>query len=929
MTETYNRNGDRVLLKDYINELANSVESEIQRLNLNEKSATQFRNSYNEMVQGLQNGTLIYNPSGGFYDLTRKAYNADSGKFDSYGKVAFFMGKTLRNMSKIEDKNLDDLINERLFTNKESFYRQDVNDLTSNINRSKELTRKIQNLLSDWNNISKNYSPEYSAKKKSQLERAIQILDAGVDDTEYSELADILPQSYEWLQVVTKKPEEKKFEGLEGFLPWVSSQKKVYNGIQEEDLTEYYQTHPNLRYGEWSKNKLVELINKYTPDQKVQLLKFSVNNSNIKHSGQIKEFKGQIGGTQFDRGTFIAYVINSIKDQLINLGNDNYLIPGLSNPDGSEYVYNKKDQKLIRIGWHQIDYIKNQLLSQYYNQFNQSFIDPTIIAAYQDLLPKKKKGGILKASDGTKLIEDLLPNFLFDRYNISGEFDGNFPIPGSSSKRATTLGTGDNKPEASAVNALKRMINYVQSGKHLIDIGNVYSNWKVLNNDKGINDFLTYYNNKIKNIISLGRNRYNALITTKDSDNKPVMPEGYSQFNLDFDEIYKSMSGELSNDLDNGGFALSFDNNSKDLAGTSTLLRNALYFLNDEDRADLRSLVLDNEYNIWINNDGTLSVKTTDEVKPTDEVKSEDIKPEEEPVDEWAKARRIINTPVPDEGSKVDPVGTSPKIELQKGKNPLILRPDVPINMTLQANAQEQIRKTLHRGYDNPAMVEAPWYHTNVYGNQHAVDVTNQQAADIQHQAANGQYSSVNDMMRGMFQANKLASDVKLKGTEAFDQQWEKYRDLQRQLQWKTEEARVNKNNQNRLAEAQARQKSAEIDAAAIRTTTQNTLAGIDNLGQDIYNYWKDTAEKKNQAVAYANDYATSLGNLQEQKVVRDKYNNIIKTYGEDTSKWPKNIYDDYMDLYNKAIMNGSIRRSFGALRAIGIDTAELPAILS
>ena len=426
----YQRGNDQVVLDNYINRLESGFNDWLDSKKLKDKQKTEVRQAYQEMIQALNSDpTSLTAVLGGGFENTKGWTNASKG-FDKYGVAANYFGETLREMStykKPETKSTKIKYdrNSALITPKEQrnmlgteylpFINLDKYDEATQTrgitNRKAQIISGLQDILNNLNNTREFESDEDRTHAQKRINDTIKLLndtDANNDWFTLSQLGITNPA--EWFYTGSiKKPEEEKPATNNGaqFERFMQQYHPVYNGTFMQNLVLQPQTNVNA-------TEVQKMFDGLTQQQLSAYLNDYISNRNYNFiaSPRFTQYFPNVNPTSLNKLTpsdFSRIIINSliskgIAKQFTYNGQQYYDLGFGPKDTNTSYVYNVNTNTISQIRQHEIPHWQQKFIDDYNSkvQPSQTNVENEYLKQYFPT-QYQKKGGILKAQNGTSL----------------------------------------------------------------------------------------------------------------------------------------------------------------------------------------------------------------------------------------------------------------------------------------------------------------------------------------------------------------------------------------------------------------------------------------------------------------------------------------------------------------------------------------------
>lgn len=928
---TYKRGNDEINFNDFIRQAEYGFNNWLDQTDLKDKYKSEVRAAYQDIINRMNQDPNSFTARlGGGFTNTAGITNKTDG-FDAYGIAAGYLGNTLRGMpvytkpevksDKTKYKRDGKLINSTIQSyiigdNPDNFIFLD-NDSFDEATGQRGMTHRIEQTLTglEWlkGRLKDYYDFDSEDEHKlaiDKINKAIGILKNGNPNDDWFVLGQLGFTNVDKYFLTGKEKRttplsqeeqtQKESSGAaQQFEDWMSTNRPFYSGsLDSISLTET---------GNATEEDKQELLNTFR----------SLTDNQIKHilGGFITHPEGNFTshrdilslGNILQKDKFTSHqVISGVIYWAIQRGlgkqlTDNvYYFPFTKSDrqDGSStvYVYDTSDNTIKEIDAQYVPEYRNEYLNAYKQSNPSSSIrNPKYSELYSDtgLYPSKKKGGILKAKDGTqtkdskkteenkikfnppefttppitdKMQEEFLSSNIYQPWielqygkNNKGEIwyaDDELPYWKGKrhDRRTSAIGTEPHTPSIREAYRIQR--NYIKSGNIVKDVRTAYQNWLKNNKEKSYKDFVDYYNAKVDNIRNLGITRFQ----------KGYGATGFSKLYDDFNELYSSNASVDTPNYEKGLLGKQY--NLRDINGSTMSLRNALAFLNDDDSKNLRSgTFIDKDPNniqFWVDNKGHLELRKPEQSQQVDSDK-----------DTTKKDTDKKGTADPSILDETQTKLQSPDVKANLNKQGVWdnLGPDLlgagRLAMSIRANnriarvVRESLRPKLHNTYE---------LYSPVTGAFSEMQLRNRQGADLLSQSYRPFTSDASSAVARMYEGQSKAIELQHLGFLADDKE---IRRTQAEALKKQEDNRArrtalgNENTDSIIANNQA---IAQLEASRLK---QN-WSSQDAYNQGIESRWRqDIAEKKDRSDKFALSVASDevedfRRNAMNQ--LRDKY---------------------------------------------------------
>lgn len=928
---TYKRGNDEINFNDFIRQAEYGFNNWLDQTDLKDKYKSEVRAAYQDIINRMNQDPNSFTARlGGGFTNTAGITNKTDG-FDAYGIAAGYLGNTLRGMpvytkpevksDKTKYKRDGKLINSTIQSyiigdNPDNFIFLD-NDSFDEATGQRGMTHRINQTLIGLEELKGRLKEYYDFDSEDEhkqaidkINKAIGILKNGNPNDDWFALGQLGFTNVDKYFLTGKEKrttplsqeEQTQIESsgaAQQFEDWMSTNRPFYSGSLD--------SIPLTETGDATEDDKQELLNTFR----------SLTNNQITHilggfithpEGNFTSHKDILSlGNILKKDKFTSHqVISGVIYWAIQRGlgkqlTDNVYYFPFTKSDGQDgsstvYVYDTSDNTIKEIDAQYVPEYRNENINDYkQSNPNSSIRNPKYSELYSDtgLYPSKKKGGILKAKDGTqtkdgkkteenkikfnppefttppitdKMQEEFLSSNIYQPWielqygkNKEGKiWYADNELPGSKGKRydRRTVKIGTEPPTPSIRNAYRIQRNYIKSGNIVKDVRTAYQNWLKNNKEKTYKDFVTYYNTKVDNIRKLGTTRFQQGYGAK----------GFSQLYNDFNELYSSNASVNTPDYDKG--LLGAEPTLRDINGSTMSLRNALAFLNDDDSKDLRlGTFIDKDpsnVKFWVDNKGHLELRKPEQSQQVDTDK-----------DTTKKDTTKKDTPDPSILDETQTKLQSPDVKANLNKQGVWdnLGPDLlgagRLAMSIRANnriarvVRESLRPKLHNTYE---------LYSPVTGAFSEMQLRNRQGADLLSQSYRPFTSDASSAVARMYEGQSKAYELQHLGFLADDKEIRRTQAeaLKRQEDNIARRTVVRKENTDSIISNN--QAIAQLEASRLK---QN-WSSQDAYNQGIESRWRqDIAEKKDRS----NQFALSVASDEVDDFRRNAMNQLRDKY--------------------------------------------------
>lgn len=950
---TYKRGNDEINFNDFIRQAEYGFNNWLDQTDLKDKYKSEVRAAYQDIINRMNQDPNSFTARlGGGFTNTAGITNKTDG-FDAYGIAAGYLGNTLRGMpvytkpevksDKTKYKRDGKLINSTIQSyiigdNPDNFIFLD-NDSFDEATGQRGMTHRIEQTLTglEWlkGRLKDYYDFDSEDEHKlaiDKINKAIGILKNGNPNDDWFVLGQLGFTNVDKYFLTGKEKrttplsqeEQTQIESsgaAQQFEDWMSTNRPFYSGSLD--------SIPLTETGNATEDDKQALLNKFgslTVDQIKHILGGFITHP----EGNFTSHKDILSlGNILKNGKFTSHqVISGVIYWAIQRGlgrqlTDNvYYFPFTKSDrqDGSStvYVYDTSDNTIKEIDAQYVPEYRNEYLNAYKQSNPSSSIrNPKYSELYSDtgLYPSKKKGGVLKAEDGTqtkdskkteenkikfnppefttppitdKMQEEFLSSNIYQPWielqygkNNKGEIwyaDDELPYWKGKRHDLRKPAIGTEPPTPSIRNAYRIQRNYIKSGNIVKDVRTAYQNWLKNNKEKTYKDFVTYYNTKVDNIRKLGTTRFKKGYNAK----------GFSQLYDDFNELYSSNASVNKPDYEKGLLGAQY--NLRNTNGSTMSLRNALAFLNDDDSKDLRlGTFIDNDpsnVKFWVDNNGHLELREPKQSQQVDSDKDTTKKGTADPsiVDETQTKLQS-----PDVKANLNKQGVWDNLGpdlLGAGRLAMSIR----ANNRIARAVRESLRPKLHNTYE---------LYSPVTGAFSEMQLRNRQGADLLSQSYRPFTSDASSAVARMYEGQSKAYELQHLGFLADDKEIRRTQAEALKRQEDNRARRTALGNENTDSIISNNQAIAQLEASRLK---QN-WGSQDAYNQGIESRWRqDIAEKNDRSNKFALSVASDeIEDFRKNAMnqLRDKYKQWQAADPEDRkdstfTDWATLNYDSY-----------------------------------
>lgn len=764
----YKRGNDDIELDNYIRQAESGFDDWLDRIDIKDKYKGAVRSAYQDMINRINTDPESFTArlGGGFTNTVGITNNPDEKGFDAYGIAAKYLGDTLRSMSvyskptvksnKTKYNRHSRLIDSKLQSeilgdNPEYFVRLDPYDKKAGkrglTNRYNYLTSKLgsyRDTLDNWefeNDEDKKYAQD-------QINNVISILQDDNPDNDYFALGQLGLNNLGAYLYTGDLEAPQTANPQNGGTPSAGGEGTPGSGGSSLNLDSPISLVDNSDkpIGEWTKNQLANGMRSFTNDDLLGWLQeylsnqsdYDVNNNKYMR----KLFPRNI--PTFNNGQVLQMLLQQMLDanMLVKIQDGIYYIPGCD-WQGTGYVWDQINRQIVNIDLNQIRSQKeggvlkasdgaNFPELKIENPVDPKTVTPTIpgIDSLQPLYDSFVSPAWARLNYGTN------PNNLDEEGNarVWGAFD---LLPGwqgsRHDRRTQNIGLDPQSPTINGAYQIQR--RYATSGDMTKDVRTAFQDWKKTNPNGTYQDFVNFYNDRVQKARDLSLTKYAK------GYNNTEFQDLYDNFNW----LYASSAAEYDPSKGHLGSEPGLSN----ILGSTMYNRTPLAFNSDEDLADLRlgTFVDDDSTQFWINNEGKLELRQAP-AKPTD--------PEEA-----KKKSDVIPTDVKFKTPPKDRTGLINQglIDLARAGR---LAASIYSNNRIAKIVDAQLKPKLHNTYE---------LHSPITGAYSEMQLRNNQAADVMHEASRAISSDASLAAARMLAGQKQAAELQQQGFLADDKE--------------------------------------------------------------------------------------------------------------------------------------------------------------
>lgn len=518
----YNKNYDYDQFKRDADE---GVQEYIASLKRGSKDYNQFMKAYSDIMEGIKDGTITFKDgryvdsksrysNESYYDAEGNKQTSKKSSKDYYGLMAnYIFGKQRRQKEYVtpEDKtkikwngssSIGQAITRNIF-NSDTWNNQDFMDLAtfnedgtvSEDPRYDKLMEAYQYVHDNFDNLFTGYTDTDKNSSLGYINDAIKSLKDKKVDHDYLTLRKAsgnLDYRSMFADKIVKQPEEEPQQQSETqrFIAWVTKKYPKYTGtLASRSLTD------PTPYGQDTLNKITKAINNLDSKDLLRIISQSLAGNGYTFNNELvlrDIFGDKNFGFSNQFGTNLALNALKSKGELISFDGDQahlYYIP-IKTGKNTGYVWNSNDNTISEMSYHDIPYQRQKIWQEWQNYNNTNTdTDPNNYYIQRYFTQQHKKGGILKASSGSSLLEndlsykvqlpwykqlfDFDPKKYISIYDTSTLVNGLLGDEDNNPWKSTKLGSnpGMYQPTTSNLNIFDIESNpyYTQFGKDLLD----------------------------------------------------------------------------------------------------------------------------------------------------------------------------------------------------------------------------------------------------------------------------------------------------------------------------------------------------------------------------------------------------------------------------------------------------------------------------
>lgn len=878
------------------------LEEYINTLKRGDKDEEKFRQAYYDIMSGIKDGSITFKDgryidskgrytNGTYYDQDGKQQSSKRKSKDYYGLMANYIyrlqsrGKEYtppEDLSKIKwdgGAGTRTALMRSIF-NSDKGNLQDFLDLDPydenakkrlTTNRAKELAKGFQNTITNFDSFFTEFEDADKAAYIENAKKAIQALNDGtIDSGDYLALSRAINGiDYRSLFSDQSQNDEEDLNEDEAprtqvkFIDWVKQKYPRFTG----PLRQPKSLVSNRTYGPEAIGTLERALSTTKDLDLYRILQMYLVDPKYVFNNEpliAEAFKRRDFGFTNEFG--IQKVLQALKNKGLlysfDDGTGKYYIPRMNTNRQTSWIWDEPNNTLSEMSYHDIPYWRERILDEWRNQKSGLSEDNSY---WTSRYGSFKKGGVIKATGGTSIEPDPLPNRAKGAYWYSGLAD--FDPSGYTYQ---------------------------------------YDTSRLVNADMTDDNFDPW----VSNVAGKGDGRYlpsvgNTKDYTKGIEENPY----YQQFgeslldeNGDFTEVGKAWAKAVDANLPsnspasfydaNGNLRTSWSVNNNDIYGNKPHSFNKLadyvkYVRNDQ--------ILGSRHNVFLNTGKRYFYKDQDGKEHWVDPNSIDkYTVSESPTrSSWNNDHTVywndyeltgLKTPTGPKDEKdekdsfIDPRSQSTKSPNQFGNFLSQLAPDLigagRLFGSLRTNNKvaETIRKSL-----TPVLKNTYELYSPVTGAFSEMQLRNSQAADVRRQASRPFTSDASIQLAGALDANRQATDLERQGFLADDAEIKRTKAEALRRQEDNIARRSEVANFNRASVNQTNRELAQLEGARLKQNWQsvdNFLAGLE--GRVRQRLEADKERKTNFRLQTA------------QQDINDQYQEAVQKAQDAASKWQK-----------------------------------------
>ena len=883
------------------------VNEYITSLKRGSKDTDQFMKAYSDIMAGIRDGSITFKDgkyvdasgrysNGLYYDNEGVKQTSKRSSKDYYGLMANYIYGKQRSQNEYtapEDKtkikwngssSIGKAITRNIF-NSDTWNNQDFQDLNEydesgkvkgTDNRHKKLYDAFDYVLSNFDNLFSGYSEQDKVNATKYISEAMNDLrDGKINPGDYLALNKAASgldyrSMFSDRTVESPSPREEAIEVPEtDFVSWVSKKYPIFSGTLHPSRS----LNDGRTYGPDTLNRITQAVNSLSESDLYRIVRSALADKNYVFNNE-QSVVNTFGDAdyQFSNPFGVRLALQSLKDRnlLKPFGAqqpDLYYIPNTDNNQRfTSWVWDAKNGTLSEMSYHDIPYWQEKILEEWRNQNSNSSRDDSFWT--QRYGGRYKKGGIIKAKDGTSVEPDPLPNRAKGAYWYSGlrDFDPSGYIYQYDTSKLVNADMSDNNWDAWTSD-----VAGTGQGRYKPASSNTRDYTQGIEGTQYYQNFGKALFNSDGTFTDLG------LAWAKATD--ALLPKGSKATFLD-----ENNDRRISWTADNKYIY------NRDPITFFDLVKYADYVRNDQ--------ILGARHNVFLNTGNRYFYKDQDGNKHwVDPEVIDKYTVSDTPESSWDKDKMVywndyeltgIKTPVENpekpvvpqdkKQSSINPISLSTKSPNQFGNFLPQLAPNligaVRLLGSLRTNNKvaETVRKSL-----TPVLKNTHELYSPITGAFSEMQLRNSQAADIRRQAARPFTSDASLQLAGALDANRQATDLERQGFLADDAEIKRTKAEALRRQEDNVARRSEVANFNRASINQTNRELAQLEGARLKQNWQS----VDNFLAGLEGRVRQRAEADRER-------RTNFRLQTAQQDIDDQYQDVLQKAQDAATKWQK-----------------------------------------
>lgn len=555
-------------------------------------------------------------------------------------------------------------------------------------------------------------------------------------------------------------------------------------------------------------------------------------------------------------------------DQYADSTGNRFYIKGSYNKDrGTGLVWDMAKRAIDEVNIYDIPYFANYMHQQYLSTISSHKEGGKLIQKFQPGGPTPTVVDYLKYNTPyIQDFEDLYGVSMIDPYNaetgkgIFKGFKGSYHNAGANAGlndysdrfKKVTLSNGTEVDQAisdfTTADAIAALNSYKNKGKIIEDAQNALASiQKELGSEVTLQDIINKYNERVSTLRKW----------QSEKQNSPYGTDKQSENNNLFNSIYGNYS--------------TFDKGLSDTLGSATYARLALAFNNLNDLKDQRQFSLNGfDDNIWFDNAGYLHIGEYGTVPTTDEDDPDDT--DDDPyktrigsqnfystlLERLLQNRETFQAP----NGRIQALGELLPTSVGIGRLAASLHTNNRVAKTVQPSLKPVLKDTYER-------------YSPITGAFSEMQLRNQQAANILHQAQQSFTSDASLASARMLEGQRQANQLQAEGFLADDREIKRTQEEALKRQEDNMARRSEVANFNRASINQTNRERAQLEATRLKSNWQsldNFLSGIENR----------LRSKNDENIERANNFYDKIASTQAE----EWYNKVVESADRAYQTW-------------------------------------------